>query len=38
MISKHSRIIDKSNKADLFLSKPIKFDKLVESIYNLSKK
>ncbi|MEA3498688.1 MAG: response regulator [Campylobacterota bacterium] len=37
VVSGHGRLIDKENKADLFLNKPIKFDKLLESIYNLTK-
>lgn len=37
VVSGHNRLIDKTNKADLFLNKPIKFDKLVEAIYNLTR-
>ena len=37
-ISGHQRFIEKNNKADCFLSKPIKFDKLILSIYDLTKK
>ncbi len=38
VVSGHGRLIDKNNKADIFLNKPIKFDKLIESIYTLTKK
>jgi DNA-binding NtrC family response regulator len=38
VVSGHGRLIDKANKADLFLNKPIKFDLLLESIHNLTKK
>lgn len=38
VVSGHGRMIKKTNKADLFLEKPIKFDKLVEEIYNLTRK
>ena len=37
VVSGHGRLIDKENKADIFLNKPIKFDKLVESIYTLTR-
>jgi len=37
VVSGHGRLIDKENKADIFLNKPIKFDKLVESIYNITR-
>ena len=38
VVSGHGRLIDKENKADIFLNKPIEFDKLVESIYSLTRK
>ena len=37
VVSGHGNLIAKSNKADIFLNKPIKFDKLVESIYNITR-
>ncbi len=36
VVSGHGRIIKATDKADFFLEKPIKFDKLVEAIYNLT--
>ena len=38
VVSGHGRLIAKSNRADVFLNKPIKFDKLVEAIYTLTRK
>jgi CheY-like chemotaxis protein len=38
VVSGHGRLIDKENRADVFLNKPIKFDKLVEAIYDLTRK
>ena len=38
VVSGHGRLIDKENKADIFLNKPIELDKLVESIYSLTRK
>jgi len=37
VVSGHGNMIKKTNKADIFLSKPIKFDKLIEAIYTLTK-
>ena len=37
VVSGHGRLIDKENQADIFLNKPIKFDKLIESIYELTR-
>jgi len=37
VVSGHGRMIKKENKADLFLDKPIKFDKLVQAIYDLTR-
>ncbi len=38
VVSGHGRLIEKKNRADIFLNKPIKFDKLVEAIYDLTRK
>ena len=38
VVSGHGRLIQTSNKADLFLSKPVKFDQLVKAIHNLMKR
>jgi len=35
VVSGHGRMIKKENKADIFLEKPIKFDKLIREIHNL---
>lgn len=37
VVTGHGRMLKKSNKADLFLEKPIKFDKLVEAIHKLTR-
>ncbi len=37
VVSGHNRMISRTNKANLILEKPIKFDKLVEAIYNLTR-
>ena len=37
VVSGHGRMITRTNKADLILEKPIKFDKLVEAIYKLTR-
>lgn len=34
VVSGHGRIIKATDKADIILEKPIKFDKLIEEIYN----
>lgn len=38
VISGHERLINKNNRADIILNKPIKFEKLISHIYNLTKK
>jgi len=38
VVSGHERLIHKNNKADVILNKPIKFEKLISHIYNLTKK
>ncbi|MEA3384720.1 MAG: response regulator [Campylobacterota bacterium] len=37
VVSGHGRMIKKTNKADLILEKPIKFDKLVEAIHKYTR-
>ena len=37
VVSGHGRMISRTNKADLILEKPIKFDKLVEAIHKLTR-
>jgi CheY-like chemotaxis protein len=38
VVTGHGRMLKKSNKADVFLDKPIKFDKLIEAIHKLTTK
>ncbi|MEA3315196.1 MAG: response regulator [Campylobacterota bacterium] len=38
VVSGHERLINKNNKADVILNKPIKFEQLISHIYNLTKK
>jgi CheY-like chemotaxis protein len=38
VVSGHGKMIKKDNQADIFLEKPIKFDKLVQAIYDLTNK
>lgn len=38
VVTGHGRMLKTNNKADLFLDKPIKFDKLIEAIHNLTSK
>lgn len=37
VVTGHGRMLKKTNKADLFLDKPIKFDKLIEAIHQLTR-
>jgi CheY-like chemotaxis protein len=37
VVSGHGRMISTTNKADLIMEKPIKFDKLVEAIHKLTR-
>ena len=37
VVSGHGRMIKKTNKADLFLEKPIKFDQLIKEIHRLTR-
>jgi len=37
VVSGHGRMIKKTNQADLFLEKPIKFDQLVQEIHRLTR-
>ncbi|MEA2050344.1 MAG: response regulator [Campylobacterota bacterium] len=37
VVSGHGRMISRTNKADIILEKPIKFDKLVEAVHTLTK-
>jgi DNA-binding NtrC family response regulator len=37
VVTGHGKIIKATNKADVILEKPIKFDKLLEHIYNLTR-
>ena len=37
VVSGHGRMITRTNKADLIFEKPIKFDKLIEAIYKLTR-
>ena len=37
VVSGHGRLISKTNQADILLSKPIKFDKLIETIHTLTR-
>jgi len=36
IVSGHQRLINKNNKADVILNKPIKFEKLISHIYELT--
>lgn len=38
VVTGHGRMLKKNNKADLFLDKPIKFDKLIEAVHELTSK
>jgi CheY-like chemotaxis protein len=38
VVTGHGRMLKESNKADVFLDKPIKFDKLIEAIHQLTTK
>jgi len=37
VVSGHGRLISKTSEADVLLSKPIKFDKLIETIHTLTR-
>ena len=37
VVSGHGRLIKKTNKADLFLEKPIKFNQLIQEIHRLTR-
>lgn len=37
VVTGHGRMLKETNKADIVLEKPIKFDKLIEHIHNLTK-
>jgi len=37
VVSGHGRLIKKTNKADLFLDKPIKFNQLIQEIHRLTR-
>lgn len=38
VVTGHGRLIKKTNQADMFLDKPIKFNKLIEAIYEFTHK